>query len=602
MKKGFFALIILLCSLLIGCSSKLNSFDGGGYDVKEIKESQTPPDVEDSNEHEFIDEIPNLLQSNGSSGFLTWHPNGARNRETVSRCRLSRIRSDLSQATGNIDLYYKKFNKIFDECEQPLSKGSTIGLLTELKLSRMRANVTDNPFVQTVQIVFKNGEKLRGYLALKPDMRKRPLIIARCGVFCDITDRLPKIMIMQLFEETPFNVLVLASTTGIQYVGDNTSLGIGGYLEASQHLKIAEYLRSSESGIADRITNIHVLGLSLGANSSLLTTVLSENNLNTDGKPPITSVFSLCPVVNLEETLDQVLRNTPRGFFMRNNAWTIFKKLYSQRGDSIPNKKPSIRELFGLVSNEAQKKYESTYSRADFTFKPFETLKFKTKDEVWRANRFTEYALNTKTPTFVWTSYNDPIVPTDRNASVLMSLTKNSASTNIRTHIVPSGRHCAESVAYGWGTVSEIFKEYFLNYEPEFKSHAQNINVKLSRNKLPDNLLKLRSNEFHFSQTWSVNKQSDVANLTFQIWSPQVQYNCTSAGPYTAYAGCFKNISIDIALKEFETESQIHVPQTVGEAQAITRWLNTNVSVFGNDNKELHHTQAMPSHFSWVSY
>ncbi len=591
----------LMFSILIGCSSNKNEALDQGFGVAKIQDVAPTIVDEFAESDELIDHVSETSE-NTLNIFSSWFPDGTRGRETPPQCRLSRIREELSQSRSDVHSYYEKFKLVFDECESHLAQGSKIGLLTDLKLTKMRYEINNNPLVHNIEIVFKNGEKIRGLLALKPDMKKRPFIIARCGVFCDIMDRLPRYFIMQLFDETPFNLLVLPSTTGSQYIDDNGSFGIGGYLEAAQHLKIAEYLRSSESGLNDRISQIHVIGASLGGNSAFLTSVLSQYNVTTSGAPAIASVFSLCPVVNLQETLDDVLHKKIIGYFMGNSAWTVIQNLYRHRGDPIPEKKPSVEGLLNIISIEAQKKYSDVFGLSYFAFKPFENMTFQNVDEVWKVNRFTDYALNVSTPTFAWTSYDDPIVPTKINTSRLIDLTQNSTSTNVKSYITPGGRHCAEPLVYGWSTASEVYKTFFLNFEPDFKATAQMASESLNMQIVPASLTRLNKNEFHFSQTWSLKKNAIDFDLSFQIWSPNDEYSCEDFGPYYAVDACFRNVKIKVPLSIFKIESHVSPPNSEAEAQALTRWANTNVFVFGDDAKELNHTRAQPATINWTHY
>jgi hypothetical protein len=333
-----------------------------------------------------------------------------------------------------------------------------------------------------------------------------------------------------------------------------------------------------------------------------MSAVLAQNNPDADGHSPLASVFALCPVVNLYETLEDVLRPSTKGLVMSRGAWKVVQNLYRVRGEEIPNERPSIRDFLDIVALEGQKKYESFFAQPYFVFKPFENIHFQTANEFWRVNRFMRYADSTQVPTFAWTAYDDPLVPTEKNALMLMNQTNHLTSANIRTYIVPNGRHCAEAMVYGWSTTTEIYKSFFLNFDDEFNKQAHETIKPLPSVEMPEQLKRLNSHEFHFAQTWAIEKGSSNFQLTFQIWSPNSKFECEKLGPYTASIMCFRTQTINVPLALITEESHVRVPQTDVEAQALTRWANTNISVFGSDNEELNHSKATPADFRWTQY
>lgn len=568
------------------------------YSVSYIAEA---PAIEDlPNQNEVLDEVPNE-EGVDSKGIITWFPDASRGRETKPECRLSELKKSLRSAKEDVHLYLENFNLFFKKCESQLDKSATLGLLNDLKMTGVRYPLEQNPLVKFIDVGFSNGEKLRAMMALKADSKPRPFVIARCGVYCNIGGRLPRVMVMHLFDETPFNLLVLPSTTGQNYVEDSGTFGIGGYLEATQHLKIAEYLRSSQSGLAERISSVHIVGASLGGNSALMTSVLSDHNLLPSGQRPIDSTFALCPVVDLEQTLDEILKPNLRGFFMSRNSWEVLSALYKKRGDTIPEKKPSIRELFNIVGLEALKKYHVHFSLANMVFRPFENIPFLEVSEVWQTNQFSEFALSVQTPTFAFTADEDPIVPTDINTKKIMKIIGNNQSTQLVATTVPKGRHCAQNIAYGWSTMTEIFRSFILNFDPQFERTAENISLDLASLNLSKKLT-LNSHEMHFSQTWRIEKGASYFNINFEIWSPKQLYNCDHFGPYNSVKGCFRTVTVKIPLELLSRIPNINAPKTDGEAQALTRWANSNIEIYGVDKKELHHTRALPSTLSWQNY
>ncbi len=58
-------------------------------------------------------------------------------------------------------------------------------------------------------------------------------MISKCGVFCDVTESPGSLSIaMNLFDQSPFNIILVSNHTGAKHIQNNASLFMGGYYEA----------------------------------------------------------------------------------------------------------------------------------------------------------------------------------------------------------------------------------------------------------------------------------------------------------------------------------------------------------------------------------
>lgn len=517
-----------------------------------------------------------------AQGLFSWRPTGARKHESVPECRAQALKAKIKEATS-IHEFTSTVQSFFTLCENELLEGSRIGLINNLIINGARYDVSQNHLIKTNLIHFNTGEKIRSFFAFKPDDKPRPLIIARCGVFCSIGNTVPLVMLMHLFDETPFHVVILPSTSGQDYVMDNKSFGLGGVLEGAQTMAIAQYLQSSDFQMAHKISSIHTFGLSLGGNSALITSLLSDFNRKDNGTRLIQSSFALCPVVNLEETLESILNSKLQGFFMSKTAWTVIKILFDLDGQPEKKKRPKIEEMHDIVTIEAQKTYKRNADLLKLA--PFSDWNFTEPKTFGEANRYSSFLPVVTTPTFVLSAHDDPVVPPKVNSVEILNKYKNRYSTGV--HITKDGGHCAQSIAYGWDTISTIVKEFFLNFSPEFKTEEAVIPFNLDRDTSRD--LALKKSEVHFSQTWaSIGNQLE---LTFNIWSPGRHKSCLRTKPTKAPKFCFRRVVAIIDDPKLDLVSH-------GSTESITRWANTNLSVLDQNKQPLGYSRKSPAYLA----
>ncbi len=174
-------------------------------------------------------------------------------------CQLDNLREMIWQLPPSTpDLVSKKINEfLFSKgCLNDLKIFDKNGLTTLLKIAKFKYDFMSHPFIKPMQFKLGQHHVVRGALALKPGGGKRPLIIIRCGTFCDATDGLGTgMLISHYYDSTPFNVLVLSNMTGIVAQHESGEFAAGGPIEAGQVLDILKFIETQP--YADEIKGVH---------------------------------------------------------------------------------------------------------------------------------------------------------------------------------------------------------------------------------------------------------------------------------------------------------------------------------------------------------
>lgn len=100
-----------------------------------------------------------------------------------------------------------------------------------------------------------------------------------------------RFIFMMLFEQSPFNVLVLDNATGPDYLAMNSKPSIGGFSEGLQNMWIAKTLTDPTEPLSQIIESLHMVGMSLGGHGVLFSSLLNEFNLDENNEKTGSRVF-----------------------------------------------------------------------------------------------------------------------------------------------------------------------------------------------------------------------------------------------------------------------------------------------------------------------
>ena len=262
-----------------------------------------------------------ITNDNVSSGiFPIWVPSGG-GKDPLFKWSCKDVNEDIFlnkfiQGSGNAADY--QFLK--KRCFTPDAKGE---LSTSIVVRTIDYPIGQHPWTRPVKINLDDGTILRGLLALNPGANiKRPLIVIQCGYVCRLDRISPEVLpaIVHSYDEGPYHILLVVSSTGAQYITDNERIEIGGPFEGVSLIKLAQTLQSAKSKFHDYISSVHLLGVSLGGQASLYASIFNKSPRLKE-KHHYKSIVALCPAINFEKSTDSVFSNFITRWFFRRRAW-----------------------------------------------------------------------------------------------------------------------------------------------------------------------------------------------------------------------------------------------------------------------------------------
>lgn len=487
----------------------------------------------------------------------------------------------------NSKAYLAELRNFFNKCDKKLIRRIRNTYLDMAKLSYRNYKVLQNKNTHKFRLNFNNGTLTEGYLALKPS-KKRPLVIIKCGIFCDgrgsgINNNLTA----SLYDSGPFHIMLVANNTGPTNINQNSRVNFGGFIEGQEVMEIADWAKN-ESYFKNYISEVHVLGISLGGHAALYTTIFNEELEN----KLISSVIGFCPVVNLKNSLADATSRGPIGLLVSH----IVQKLILKNYDNIP----TLQDHFTYTEIPDMKKMPARLAKVNTKFiqglnsndflAPYTGINIKDEHHFLELSDFIKQAKKISTPTLVWGSNNDPLVRAKRNSRLLAhALPHPTEDKDIQVLNVKKGGHCAVSESYDWQTVSQILNNFFIRHSPSL------IDSK-----------KVNTSKINFSQPSLDYGESYVIPrlLTFSQFDKLViEYKIYKGFPYRdpfyASSSQFRYETIEIPFDRLPFK--LTVPQSTVEAQILTRWLNANVKL-KVDNQLLIKSKNPPNQIEWTSY
>lgn len=520
-----------------------------------------------------------------------WVPQARKNITGQSGCAAADLEKLIMETMDDYRLQGEEIQSFFDRCKRSMVGMSSGRYKSILRLALIRYKMMNHPGIRSVLIQLPGGSVVRGLLALKPDARKRPLVIVKCGIMCNVDDAESlRFMLMHLYDESPFNILAVGNISGSDYQKDNGHFAMGGFFEGIQLIDLANWLRSST--LKDKISSLHVLAVSLGGHGALYSSLYNSYIGNTPEDRPIQSVVALCPVVDLAASMDYLYRrgNPLKQKTFRLLSWRQMTKLLSYipflEGFAAQEEKRTTEVLINAMIYGAIdyfKQHSVLYP--NWLPKPFEAVSVKTETDYWRINNFLNFADLVKTPTYVIGSADDAVVPSHLNAFRLNSAAVE--NKHIQLLKLNKGSHCAYSVTHGWNNMSTLYRSLILAHSPNFYQQVatQEASLSLSLNRREQSRLKLRSGEKYLTPYWSALPGKTYANLYFPIYTPKTSFDgstCTYQDAKTRPRWCSRGVRVPFSFDHFG-DVGIQPPSNYTEAQAVTRWLNANVSLVNDD-------------------
>lgn len=522
-----------------------------------------------------------------AKGLFEEVPDGLSTKDIKPECDPRRFEDSVIGKKLSTAQYYETVKKYFSKCSGELTRKSTLGVLGLLKFSNFQYPFLSHPQVKEFLIKLPDGTRVPGILALKQDPRPRPLVIVRCGVFCSAAQTASmKSYLMHLFDQSPFNVLMLANQTGMDYIYYNKKVTMGGWSEGYESIEIGKWMREKWE-YKDRISSIHFMGISLGGNAAVMGAAFNDKYLLADGKKVFNSVTAICPVVSLRPTLDRLYGSQIVG--------RIFSKMTK---DHFKEARNYVEDVPDLISDE---KIPSTrLGMADYIGQLSSTSLQRrgiasTPQTFFKSNNFWNWKEEVKTPLLVWASKDDMVVNNAINAEVVEHDDFYEKSSQVGVLNLKYGNHCGFSSAYGAHASAAVLRTFVLNNSPEF------IDSYSKKQELPwtFGFKKLSSEYEHVGQNWNFYSQSDQVKVTFRIFNWNGGNECGGQGPWAADTSCTTSREYWLPISSLKTMGA-RVPRTEAEAQALTREFNTKVE-FRIKGHPLNGTNSHEFYMTWRS-
>lgn len=337
----------------------------------------------------------------------------------------------------------KWFEKNYQDC-QP--EESTSNFLNSMKNISQVYDFKNNPFYQSVTLHFPGDIKTKAIFAFK-DFEKRDLVILRPGIFASVEEIIAeKYLLMMLFEQSNFNLLVLENSTSPDHLFNNSKANLGGIKEGYENIFLASQLRKHPQ-FSQMIAKIHLFGVSLGGNGVLFANLLNQQN----NYQYFDKTVLFCPVVDLSTSFEEGGVASVKNYFM--DLWA------SLRLNSAIDQRGKFRFGFWQSLFNFQPRFVTSYydlAEKEFVLEPefyknFTPLKYSGnfKQDL---NFFKEITSWPK-ELYLFATKQDEIVNPATNYQRLVDMTSGLQKFNF---LFPQGFHCSFPYAYNWDFISHM--------------------------------------------------------------------------------------------------------------------------------------------------
>ncbi len=607
LKSGTKVLLLLtLCFSAYGPQAQeLESFQVQSGDRFEFVEDALVGESKTINE-----EADSQRPSEGKNPFL-WRPNGSNPGIQEPFCQMDRLSHIVRSTASDLNQGVRDLQSWADRCEPQLVDPRAPTWTALVRSMMLDHSFSGHPDIRPIRIHLSRGRVIRGYLGLKAGDRPRPLVIARCGLFCDADDSgSTRTFMMKLFEESPFHVLTLSNVSGSDFIKDNEVVALGGVEEGRQFIEIADLVRAPESPFNLKISSLHIIGVSLGGHGILYASLF--DSLNRDGLKPqgrFSSAQAICPVVHLENAMKTIYAPGLLG--------TLIKILSVFQIREVIRYIPILGEILGVdrdlsrgrileaFSVTALDYYKKMTQAESWPLKPFEGMRIQNLDELWSIQNFVTWAGQIEVPTLVIPSKDDHVVKYRLNSQLLENEITDSGKLKVVTF--ENGDHCALSATAGWSTETHIWREFILAHSPEFPP-AQHKNLYIAEDlknlSWPRSYKMFRGN-IHAQQNFTLSSDAKTLYLQFKILDTWKQ---TAEGIYCGQEQiwrvpseeCYRWTKLPIQLARLGFNLEDH--NTLESRNRLERYLNTNLKVVDDQGRMLNGGQAFPSYILWDEY
>lgn len=348
-------------------------------------------------------------------------------------------------------------------------------------LSRMFVDfdLADQAKFQRVQFEPQPGLKIRGLLGLQTKnsiVQKAPLVIIRMGLFGNIDEILAERYLVRIAHENlGFHLLIVESLTSHGHLMQNDEYSVGGIEEGLHTFYILNLITHDKLPWAKNISDIYLMGISLGGPGAFVTNYLDEQSLinGQKKKPDIKAIELFCPVVNLQETFAE---HSKSGFFNAiADIWNSRRLLALRLRDKNLEDLAWLKTIFDftprfvprVLNDLNQKRAKPIFNSENFNqFSdlelPPEFMKHINESKtLFELNQFWPFYKNEKTPIHIYLTAKDPMVMNHLNSELIRSEKQPGQFSQVQ-FIDLKGTHCMLAAEYQWPFLVELVRRGFV--------------------------------------------------------------------------------------------------------------------------------------------
>lgn len=487
-----------------------------------------------------------------------WTPTGAEPRIETPQCQTERIEKTFLDPSLSLFDKAQWMQDRLRACSTPWRSLRGPNWWPLIVMESMVHDIADNPRLRAIRIPLANGEIVPAMIGIKPG-GPRPLVILKCGFLCNSKRAIP-FTLMHFFDEGPFNVLFLGNTSGPEYVLTNKEFIFGGFHEGMQVVKVAAYLRSSASPYRKKITSIHFVGVSLGGQAALYSSLFNDAY---PGRGPLRSIVAICPAVDLKATISSDLVTNLRGrvfnYKIRSTVDTV-KAEWPQLITDLQlagRPAPAITQWPDLLASAAAH-FLSRHRLQKHFLRPFQDVHIENAGDFWTANNFIAAMRPIRTPTLAIGARNDPIVPYPLNFKNLLSYYGDQPQSGLQPILTSDGSHCGFSLVYGWRVMGTLLRSFVMSRSPRLlqsrREHHEAVPAEW-----PNWFHSFNPQDKMVGQSWLITAGKD-AILRIEAEG--------AGGPFS--------IPLRVDVDRFNNGYDLSKPL---DRQIFNRWLNANVRI-----------------------
>jgi hypothetical protein len=311
--------------------------------------------------------------------------------------------------------------------------------------------------------------KVRGLFGIHDFKTKRPLIIIRLGIHGNVDELLAERFIAKaVYEDLDANFLILESLTSSAFLAKNPQVSFGGIEEGLHTFLIMNYLMDEKNDFKKYITQIHLIGVSLGGQGTFVTAWLDQLNGNR-----VKSILNFCPLINMQETFvkhnqksfDSALIDVWNSFRMK-AIYSSYPQAFSKVSwwktllDFKPRFTPRLLQVLKaerktplLALAEIEKQYPKVKWPEDFK------KLITSSQSFYELNNFWKYYHGVNTPTTIYTTPKDPLVYNQLNSERIFSGQQPGHFVHLKYQRLEKGIHCGLASVYSWSFIVDLIKD-----------------------------------------------------------------------------------------------------------------------------------------------